>query len=91
VFEAEPRTGGQLRLTEATAAADLASAVDHLTHELAELGVPVHLGVKVDADMLATLAPDHVVLATGTESVPGCGVSRRRPHADRVGRSSAVR
>ena len=70
VYDAATKTGGQLRSVEATAASDLASSVDHLTRELAELGVPVRLGVTVDADLLASLAPDHVVLATGAAAVP---------------------
>jgi 2,4-dienoyl-CoA reductase-like NADH-dependent reductase (Old Yellow Enzyme family) len=70
VFDAAARTGGQLRAVEATAASDLASTVDHLTRELAELGVPVRLGATVDGDLLASLQPDHVVLATGTTAVP---------------------
>jgi 2,4-dienoyl-CoA reductase-like NADH-dependent reductase (Old Yellow Enzyme family) len=71
VFDAASRVGGQLRSVEATAASDLASTVDHLARELDELGVPVHLGVAVDAELLVSLAPDHVVLATGTASTPG--------------------
>jgi 2,4-dienoyl-CoA reductase-like NADH-dependent reductase (Old Yellow Enzyme family) len=70
VFDAATRTGGQLRTVEATAASDLASSVDHLTNELAELGVPVRLGVTVDADLIASLPVDHVVLATGATAVP---------------------
>jgi 2,4-dienoyl-CoA reductase-like NADH-dependent reductase (Old Yellow Enzyme family) len=65
VFDAAARTGGQLRATELTAASDLASTVDHLTRELAERAVPVRLGVTVDRDLLESLRPDHVVLATG--------------------------
>jgi 2,4-dienoyl-CoA reductase-like NADH-dependent reductase (Old Yellow Enzyme family) len=71
VFDAAARTGGLLRSVEATAASDLASSVDHLTNELAELGVPVRLGVTVDADLIMSLAVDHVVLATGAAAVPG--------------------
>lgn len=70
VFDAAPRTGGQLRAVEQTAASDLASTVDHLTRELAERAVPVRLGVTVDRDLLVSLGPDHVVLATGAAPVP---------------------
>jgi 2,4-dienoyl-CoA reductase-like NADH-dependent reductase (Old Yellow Enzyme family) len=70
VYDAAPRTGGRLRSVEHTAAADLASTVDHLTGELAELGVPVRLGTRVDAELLATLGADHVVLATGAVVAP---------------------
>ncbi|MCU1658617.1 MAG: putative N-methylproline demethylase, partial [Pseudonocardiales bacterium] len=71
VFDSDARTGGRLRAVERTAASDLASTVDHLTRELAELSVPVHLGVTVDEALLRSLAPDHVVVATGAQSQPG--------------------
>lgn len=70
VFDSQPRTGGRLRSVERTAASDLASTVDHLTGELAALGVSVRLGVIVDAALLRDLHPDHVVVATGAESQP---------------------
>lgn len=70
VYDAGARTGGRLRSLERTAASDLASTIDHLTGELAELGVPVQLGVTVDADLLRSLTADHVVIATGAESRP---------------------
>jgi 2,4-dienoyl-CoA reductase-like NADH-dependent reductase (Old Yellow Enzyme family) len=70
VYDARARTGGRLRSVERTAASDLASTVDHLTNELAALGVPLHLRVTVDADLLREVAPDHVVVATGAESRP---------------------
>lgn len=71
VLEAATRTGGALRCVERTAASDLASALDHLTGELARLGVKPELGVTVDGDLLDELAPEHVVLATGAGPAPG--------------------
>jgi 2,4-dienoyl-CoA reductase-like NADH-dependent reductase (Old Yellow Enzyme family) len=71
VYDAAARTGGLLRAVERTAAADLASTVDHLTAELALLSVPVKLGVTVDEELLRTAGADHVVLATGAEPDPG--------------------
>lgn len=71
IFDAAPRTGGALRRVEMTAASDLASSVDHLTSELALLGVKPQLGVMVDAALLDELRPDHVVLATGAAPPKG--------------------
>lgn len=70
ILDAGTRTGGRLRAVELTAAADLASSLDHLVNELAEAEVKVELGVEVTAAMLAELAPDHVVLATGATFAP---------------------
>lgn len=70
VVEAGPRPGGRLRAAEHTAAAGLLASVDHLVAELAELHVTVRTGTTVDDALLAALAPDHVVLATGGRAVP---------------------
>jgi NADPH-dependent 2,4-dienoyl-CoA reductase/sulfur reductase-like enzyme len=70
VYDAAAQTGGRLRSIERTAASDLASTVDHLTRELAELGVAVQLGVTVDEPMLQGLEADHIVVATGARSEP---------------------
>jgi 2,4-dienoyl-CoA reductase-like NADH-dependent reductase (Old Yellow Enzyme family) len=71
VYDSAARTGGRLRWVERTAASDLASTVDHLTSELAQLSVPVTLGVTVDEDLLRTVTADHLVLATGAEPDTG--------------------
>jgi 2,4-dienoyl-CoA reductase-like NADH-dependent reductase (Old Yellow Enzyme family)/thioredoxin reductase len=71
VYDARTRTGGRLRAVERTAAADLASTVDHLTSELALLGVAVELGTRVEEARLAELGADHVIVATGAQAQPG--------------------
>ncbi|MEZ0365818.1 FAD-dependent oxidoreductase [Mycobacterium sp. pUA109] len=65
VIEAAARPGGLLRSAERTEALGLVSSVEHLVSELGELRVTVQLGTAVDAALLRTVAPDHVVLATG--------------------------
>lgn len=94
VYDAGTRTGGRLRWAERTAASDLASTVDHLTGELAELGVPVALRVTVDAALLRELAPDHVVVATGAQSRPatafdGAGTAHTLSSEDALAASDA--
>jgi 2,4-dienoyl-CoA reductase-like NADH-dependent reductase (Old Yellow Enzyme family) len=67
ILDRAERTGGLLRFTEFTAASDLASTVDHLVSELSILGITPELGISVDDDLLASIAPDFVVVATGAE------------------------
>lgn len=69
IVDAGSRPGGLLRFAERTAALGLVGSVDHLVSELGELGVAVRWATTVDAAMLETLAPDHVVLATGARAV----------------------
>lgn len=77
VVDAGRRAGGRLREVERTAAADLASSLDHLVGELCELGVPVELGIAADEELIRAEQPDFVVLATGARfdpaTVPGTG------------------
>src|SRR5581483_441426 len=61
--------GGRLRLVDGDAA-ELLGAVRYAEGELGRLGVGVELGVECDAALLARLAPDVVVLATGTVPAP---------------------
>jgi 2,4-dienoyl-CoA reductase-like NADH-dependent reductase (Old Yellow Enzyme family) len=70
LFDARSKAGGRLRFVEHTAASALAASLDHLVSELAEYGVKPELGVRVDGRLLGELAPDHVILATG--SLPPC-------------------
>ncbi len=101
VFESGARTGGRLRSVERTAASDLASTVDHLTNELALLGVPVTLNTTVGEELLRGLAPDHVVLATGAHvnasdlfdeaaSVPAVSSVEALEHPESLGREVIV-
>jgi len=65
IVDAGPRPGGRLRAAEHTAASSLVSAVDHLVSELHEYGISVRSGTTADSALLRSLAPDHVIVATG--------------------------
>jgi 2,4-dienoyl-CoA reductase-like NADH-dependent reductase (Old Yellow Enzyme family)/thioredoxin reductase len=65
VADAQARPGGLLRMAEHTAAFGLASSLDYLLSELTEHGVTVTNRTTVDAEMLQSIAPDRVILATG--------------------------
>lgn len=71
--ERAPVTGGQVRLAAtAPGRAELVAMVDAPLAECLRLGVEVRTGVEVDADEVARLAPDVVVLATGAvPAAPG--------------------
>lgn len=71
LLEASDRLGGQV-LTAAAAMPyrdEFADATRHLERQVRRLGVEVRLGVHADADLVAELRPDLVVVATG--STPG--------------------
>lgn len=65
VFEASGGLGGRLAAAEATAAAPLVSAVEHLVSELKELGVDIRLNTAANEGDIRELSPDHVIVATG--------------------------
>jgi 2,4-dienoyl-CoA reductase (NADPH2) len=66
VYEREPQAGGQARVAAAVPnRAEFADLVRNQLAELRELGVPVRLGVTVDAAVVADHEPDVVVVATG--------------------------
>jgi 2,4-dienoyl-CoA reductase-like NADH-dependent reductase (Old Yellow Enzyme family) len=69
LVERASELGGRLRLVTGDAT-ELLGAVRFAEGELARLGVSVELGVACDADLLARLRPDVVVLATGTVPAP---------------------
>ena len=76
LLDAATKAGGLLRYAEHTAAAALAAALDHLVNELSEYGVKPELNVSVDTQLIAQIAPDFVILATGArqpgaEAIPG--------------------
>ncbi|MGW9028930.1 oxidoreductase [Streptomyces sp. NPDC055722] len=60
--------GGRLLLARHTAAAELCNAIDHLVGELGHAGVEIQLGRTVDESLLASIAPDAVILATGSQA-----------------------
>lgn len=82
LIEAQEQLGGQV-LTAAAAMPyrdEFANSVRHLESELAHLGVAIERGRKVDASTVAALAPDVVVVATGSvpsrPRLPGDGADR---------------
>ncbi|SEK79115.1 mycofactocin system FadH/OYE family oxidoreductase 2 [Rhodococcus maanshanensis] len=66
LFERDARIGGQVRAAAAAAGrAEFGDLVRNLEAECARYGVEVRTGVDVDADLLRSLAPDAVIVATG--------------------------
>ncbi len=74
LVEKGDRLGGSAWFSQLTTPAN-GPLLDWLQHEVARLGVDVRLGEQVDADDVAALAPDAVVVATGAHRglppVPG--------------------
>jgi len=64
VYEKQGYLGGALAMA-ATVHAENEPFLDFLRGEISRLGVEVHLGHALDADTVAGLAPDAVVVATG--------------------------
>lgn len=84
LHEAMKTLGGQVTMAaSAPHRADIGGIVTWLAEELELLGVPVHLHSYVDEEAIARMAPDEVVLATGTmprqdgmqQSTPGSGTA----------------
>lgn len=66
LFEAADELGGQLRFTRNSAKrSDTAAVIGYWEAELARLGVDVHVGATVDAELVRAIAPDIVMVATG--------------------------
>ena len=67
LYEATDALGGQLRFTrQSPFRSDVAGIVDWFERQLSRLDVKVALGAEMDAALLEQLAPDAVVLATGS-------------------------
>jgi hypothetical protein len=66
LYEATRRLGGQVAIA-ATAPhrSDVGAITEWLTSEIERLGVTIRLATMVDPDVVAELAPDEVILATG--------------------------
>jgi len=65
--EAMNRLGGQVLMARAAPKrGDVGAIVDWLAEELDTLGVNIHLNTYVDEERVSEIAPDEVVLATGT-------------------------
>lgn len=82
VFERADEVGGRVRLGAlAPGRGDFGEPIRFLSRELERLDVPVSLGTEVDAELIAELDPDVVLLATGAVE-PG---PRRMPGVEREG------
>lgn len=67
LHEAMKTLGGQVVMAaSAPSRGDLGAIVQWLAEEIETLGVDVHVNSYVDEEMIAEIAPDEVVLATGT-------------------------
>ena len=81
LLEQSERLGGQVLVAAAAMPYrdEFANSTRFLERELRRLGVEIRLGVHADAKLVATLEPDVVVVATGSEpgrpDVPGADAS----------------
>ncbi len=67
LYEREERLGGQMLLAaELPGRAELGRLISWMIHEIEELGVEVHLGQPLSAEEARALAPDAVIVATGS-------------------------
>ncbi len=67
VYDYQTQPGGLLRLAALPPGrAELDDIIQFYLRELARLQVPVHLGSTVDQKVLSALAPDEIVLASGS-------------------------
>ena len=67
LYEMTGHLGGQVRIAAAAPhRADLAAITNWLAGEVERLGVQVHLRTPVDPDLVSEMAPDEVVVATGS-------------------------
>ena len=66
LHEASSRLGGQVALAaDAPRRADLGTFTHYLSDEIDDLGIKVQLNSLVDAELVETIAPDEIVVATG--------------------------
>ena len=84
LHEAMKTLGGQVTMAaSAPHRADIGGIVSWLAEEIESLGVAVHLNSYIDEEAIARIAPDEVVLATGTmprsdgmqQATPGSSIS----------------
>jgi len=67
LHEASGRLGGQVFLaSRAPHRADVGAITSWLSHEIDELGVAVHLHSVIDAERVREIAPDEIIVATGS-------------------------
>jgi 2,4-dienoyl-CoA reductase (NADPH2) len=68
IWERDGQLGGKLDVaSRAPSKSDVLRFRDYQVHKLGELGVDVHLGVDVSAELVEQEAPDVVLVATGAE------------------------
>ena len=81
LLDAAPRLGGRWAYAAATSSTN-ADLLRWFEHQLELRGVDVHLGATVDADAVAAMHPDAVVVATGATwarpSLPGADLAHVR-------------
>jgi 2,4-dienoyl-CoA reductase-like NADH-dependent reductase (Old Yellow Enzyme family)/thioredoxin reductase len=66
LYEATRRLGGQVAIAaSAPHRSDIGAITDWLTSEIERLDVTIRLSTMADPDLIAELAPDEVILATG--------------------------
>jgi hypothetical protein len=76
IYEKESQVGGQINLIKKRPGRQsMAGVVRYLEHQLAELKVPIILGITVTAEFVAKKNPDAIVVATGScphsKPIPG--------------------
>jgi 2,4-dienoyl-CoA reductase-like NADH-dependent reductase (Old Yellow Enzyme family)/thioredoxin reductase len=73
LYDSRRELGGQLLLASVPPAkGEIRGFVDYLVREIRMLGVEVHSGMTVTADLIARELPDAVILATGSKPIiPG--------------------
>ena len=75
VVDHQERTGGLLRLAaKPPGRGELREIITYFVRELERMGVPLQLGVPTDAKLIRQIAPDAVILASG--SLPRCPSSK---------------
>ena len=83
VYEATSALGGQARQgSVARGRQDFAEPVRFLAREMDRLGIPVHLGIEVDVDVVEALDADVVVVATGARPTSPPIPGRNRAHVE---------
>jgi 2,4-dienoyl-CoA reductase (NADPH2) len=80
IWERDAKLGGKLEVAGlAPSKREVLRLRDYQTHVLERVGVEIHVGVDVSAELVATERPDLVLLATGAEQlippIPGIGAA----------------
>jgi 2,4-dienoyl-CoA reductase (NADPH2) len=79
LYERAPRLGGALRLAS-TVHPENQPFLDWLLREVRAAGVTLHLSAELDADAIAALRPEAVIVATGGRVVSGSFPGDDLPH-----------